>query len=506
MAAGQNFQDPLVGRVIDDRYQILERIGEGGMGVVYKARQVSIDRLVAIKVLNQQMAQDPTWVQRFNNEARACSQLQHPNTIRMFEFGQTREGRLFMAMEFLDGQSLRQVIASGSPMHPARVIKILIQCCASLAEAHSLGIIHRDIKPDNVFLLSMAGSPDFVKLLDFSVAKLLQDNDRMRTQAGVVFGTPQYMSPEQGRGLPLDARSDIYALGILAFEMLTGQVPFNHENPMIVLQMHIRQPLPQMPPHVPPQVQAVVAQALDKDPGRRYQSSGEMMQHCQQIFARLGAPSGSMPSVGFTPPPGPQMGGSLQMPGPPQHMGGPRHMPGPPNHMGGPPQPPGPPHGYVSDASAKTIIGGQAPNVQELLRNQTAQAGAAAGAKTMIAGMGMPGPQHPGPGPQQGFPPQQQGLPPQQQGFPPQPPHGQGGDDSGMPKTMMLQDSEGVVSFAKGQSDPLSAPSHQMADHTGRTGSGDDEDEGASPLFWAACLITGIAAGVLAYLAVLWLS
>ena len=118
------------------------------------------------------------------------------------------------------------------------MIKILIQCCASLAEAHSIGIIHRDIKPDNVFLLNMAGSPDFVKLLDFSVAKLLE-GDRMKTQAGVVFGTPQYMSPEQGRGLPLDARSDLYALGILAFEMLTGNVPFNDDNPMTVIQMHL---------------------------------------------------------------------------------------------------------------------------------------------------------------------------------------------------------------------------------------------------------------------------
>ena len=124
------------------------------------------------------------------------------------------------------------------PLAPQRVVKILIQCCASLAEAHSIGIIHRDIKPDNVFLLNMAGSPDFVKLLDFSVAKLLE-GDRMKTQAGVVFGTPQYMSPEQGRGLPLDARSDLYALGILAFEMLTGNVPFNDDNPMTVIQMHL---------------------------------------------------------------------------------------------------------------------------------------------------------------------------------------------------------------------------------------------------------------------------
>src|SRR6187200_233984 len=278
-------QDPFVGKVIDGRYEIQQRVGEGGMGVVYKSRQISIDRIIALKMLNAQMAQDPTWVQRFYNEAKACSRLQHPNTIRMFDFGQTTDNRLFMTMEFLDGMSLRDALAKG-PMTPHRVIKILIQCCASLAEAHSIGIIHRDIKPDNVFLLNMAGSPDFVKLLDFSVAKLLE-GDRMKTQAGVVFGTPQYMSPEQGRGLPLDARSDLYALGILAFEMLTGMVPFHDENPMTVIQMHLHAAIPPMPETVPYSVQQIVRRALEKDAGRRYQSSGEMMQHCQQVFAEV---------------------------------------------------------------------------------------------------------------------------------------------------------------------------------------------------------------------------
>jgi len=279
--------DPFVGKVIDGRYEIQARVGEGGMGVVYRARQMSIDRVIALKMLNQQMAGDQQWVQRFYNEAKACSRLQHPNTIRMFDFGQTNDGRLFMTMEFLDGLSLRQALDKG-PLAPQRVVKILIQCCASLAEAHSIGIIHRDIKPDNVFLLNMAGSPDFVKLLDFSVAKLLE-GDRMKTQAGVVFGTPQYMSPEQGRGLPLDARSDLYALGVLAFEMLTGNVPYNDDNPMTVIQMHMNGQLPPMPQSVPYPVQMIVRRAMEKDAARRFQSAGEMMQHCQQVFAELNA-------------------------------------------------------------------------------------------------------------------------------------------------------------------------------------------------------------------------
>ena len=282
--------DPFVGKVIDGRYEIQARVGEGGMGVVYKARQMSIDRVIALKMLNAQMQGDQTWVQRFYNEAKACSRLQHPNTIRMFDFGQTQDGRLFMTMEFLDGVSLRDALQKG-PIAPQRVVKILIQCCASLAEAHSIGIIHRDIKPDNVFLLNMAGSPDFVKLLDFSVAKLLE-GDRMKTQAGVVFGTPQYMSPEQGRGLPLDARSDLYALGILAFEMLTGNVPFHDDNPMTVIQMHLHGQVPPMADSIPYSVQAVVRRAMEKDPARRYQSAGEMMQACQQVFAELNQSGG----------------------------------------------------------------------------------------------------------------------------------------------------------------------------------------------------------------------
>src|SRR3569623_1110464 len=254
--------DPFVGKVIDGRYEIQQRVGEGGMGVVYKARQMSIDRVIALKMLNQQMQGDQQWVQRFYNEAKACSRLQHPNTIRMFDFGQTQDGRLFMTMEFLAGPSL--------------------------PDAHSIGIIHRDIKPDNVFLLNMAGSPDFVKLLDFSVAKLLE-GDRMKTQAGVVFGTPQYMSPEQGRGLPLDARSDLYALGVLAYEMLVGTVPYNDDNPMTVIQMHLHAAVPPMPDGIPYSVQTIVRRAMEKDPARRYQSAGEMMQHCQQEFAELNA-------------------------------------------------------------------------------------------------------------------------------------------------------------------------------------------------------------------------
>ena len=500
-------QDPYIGKVIDGRYEIQQRVGEGGMGVVYKARQMSIDRIIALKMLNQQMQGDQTWVQRFYNEAKACSRLQHPNTIRMFDFGQTQDGRLFMTMEFLDGISLRDALQRG-PIAPQRVVKILIQCCASLAEAHSIGIIHRDIKPDNVFLLNMAGSPDFVKLLDFSVAKLLE-GDRMKTQAGVVFGTPQYMSPEQGRGLPLDARSDLYALGVLAFEMLSGNVPYNDDNAMTVIQMHLHGAIPPMPDSVPYSVQAIVRRAMEKEPARRYQSAGEMMQHCQQVFAELNAGgvavgAGGVPRTVIASNPQQLMGqpapGGMMPPG----MQPPGQLP-----YGGPPQMSGlaPPPGAGYNASApqaKTMIAqspfqGGMPGPQGPMPGQPGAPGqpgpggfqpSSPMQKTIVAGMAPPivgGQMMPQGTPQQGFP--QPGPPP---GFPP----GPGGPPGGAPnKTVMLQPSEGVVSVARAggavptASGPMAAGTHVQ--------------QGASTLYWIVCLVMGIAVGVLGYVIVL---
>src|SRR5215470_1740761 len=296
-------QDPLLGKVLADRFEMLDRIGEGGMGVVYRARQISVDRTVAIKVLNAQVAQDPQWVGRFINEAKACSKLQHPNTVRLIDFGQTREGLLFMAMEFLDGMSIRTAIDRHGRMPPPRVMKIISQCCQSLAEAHNLGIIHRDIKPDNLFLVNLGGQPDFVKVLDFSVAKLKQQSgSAMQTQAGVVFGTPNYMSPEQGRGLPLDARSDIYALGIVAYEMLMGRPPFSSQNPMEVLAMHVRTPVPPLV-GVPDPIAQVVMRALSKDPAHRQQNAEQLYNECQSSLHGLGVVPSMSGSVPVQPPP-----------------------------------------------------------------------------------------------------------------------------------------------------------------------------------------------------------
>jgi serine/threonine-protein kinase len=417
----------------------------------------------------------------------------------MFDFGQTQDGRLFMTMEFLDGISLRDALQRG-PLAPQRVIKILIQCCASLAEAHSIGIIHRDIKPDNVFLLNMAGSPDFVKLLDFSVAKLLE-GDRMKTQAGVVFGTPQYMSPEQGRGLPLDARSDLYALGILAFEMLTGNVPYNDDNPMTIIQMHLHGQVPPMADSIPPSVQAVVRRAMEKDAARRYQSAGEMMQHCQQVFAELNqggvsVGGGGVPRTmiaGMGPPP--QMG--MQPGGAPQQQYGQQ-----PQQSGLAQQPqgfaPAAPQAKTMIAQVSPFAGGAMPQQQPGGMQQQPQGGyhqANPAQKTIVAGVAPPnmgnygGMQQPG---QQGY----GGM--QQPGMPPQgtPQNGAFGHQPTGPqpqKTMMLQPSDGVVSVARAGG----------AVQPAMPGAPPQVIQGASTVFWIVSLFTGIAIGVLAYVVVL---
>lgn len=506
--------DPLVGKVLDGRYEMIARIGEGGMGVVYKARQTSIDRILALKMLNQQMAQDPNWVQRFYNEAKACSRLQHPNTIRMYDFGQTQDGRLFMTMEFLDGISLRAAINQG-PMAPDRVVKILIQCCASLAEAHSIGIIHRDIKPDNVFLLDLAGSPDYVKLLDFSVAKLLQEGGNNHTQAGVVFGTPQYMSPEQGRGLPLDARSDLYALGVLAFEMLTGNVPFHDDNPMTVIQMHLRAELPPMPQSVPQSVQQLVRRALEKDANRRFQSSGEMMLHAQQAFAELSQQrsvgiSGAYPQQNLMPPQN-QYGAPQQNQygAPPQNQYGapPQNQYGapPPNQYGAPPAPnagyAGASNGgYVSAAPMQKTMMADVSGLQNSgLAPQQPAAPAGGGymsasplQKTVVAGMTAPVRPPVGGQPSYGAP---YGAPMQPQAVQPmQPMQPQGG---GPNKTILLQPSDGIVSVAKAGGPIAVAQPPQMFGQAPIARPG--QSSGASMGFWIVCLLCGVGLGALAF-------
>ena len=378
---GQN--DPLVGKVLADRFEILSRIGEGGTGVVYKAKQITVDRTVAIKVLGAHVSSDPTWVKRFHNEARAAARLDHPNTVRLIDFGETKEGLLFIAMEFLHGRALSDEIVRLGKLPVQRALRILSQVCQSLQEAHGQGIIHRDIKPDNVFLVEMKGGGDFVKVLDFSVAKM--EDNAQQTRAGTVFGTPAYMSPEQARGVKLTPHSDIYACGIVAYEMLTGKPPFEAALPMEVVMMHLRQkPAPLV--GFPEPVARLVMKALEKTVDRRQQSADEMHRECLQVLdqlfpgqtpsaglpavepaTRMGPVSGpqpvqSVPSSSGAPPMAPPPAAGPPPAGPPP-MGLP--PPAAPPPTGASPPAAGPPPAAAPQASPeqKTVYGQAAPNL-----------------------------------------------------------------------------------------------------------------------------------------------
>ncbi len=271
----------LVGAVLCGRYRLTKLIGQGGMGSVYEAhdRQMS-DRVVAVKVLAAHLTSDETQVTRFEQEARAANQLRHPNTISVLDFGHTEDGLLFMALEYLHGETLTQVMRHG-PLDPARGLFMLRQVCKSLAEAHAKGIIHRDLKPDNIFVCEIYGESDFIKVIDFGIAKLAVGGAEL-TQVGKMFGTPRYLSPEQAQGLPLTPPSDLYSLGVILFEMLTGQAPFHADDPMSIAIKHVQE----LPPalrdvaptlEIPPQLEQMVAKLLAKRPARRFQTAEEVL-------------------------------------------------------------------------------------------------------------------------------------------------------------------------------------------------------------------------------------
>lgn len=274
-------KDRLLNTVLAGKYKISKKIGEGGMGSVYIATQEPIDRKVAIKVLLGKLAEDEIAVKRFEQEARAISKMQHPNTVTIYDFGRTEDDRgderLYIVMEYLKGRTLTQVLRAEHQLAGPRASRIIRQVCASLSDAHGAGIIHRDLKPDNIFLTSVGGDRDWVKVLDFGVAKLA-DNEvaGTLTQTGMIFGTPKYMSPEQAEGRPIDYRADIYALGIVMYELVTGRPPFVADTPVALLLKHISEEAPpfhQLRPdlEVEPRLEAIVRKAIAKDPEARYQ-------------------------------------------------------------------------------------------------------------------------------------------------------------------------------------------------------------------------------------------
>lgn len=273
-------QDPhhLIGSTLDGQYLIESLIGVGGMGVVYLANQLKFDRAVAIKVLKPNKE---TTALRFEREAQLSSKLNHPNVVTLYDAGQAGS-LLYIVMELLTGKPLTQILKKEAPLSAMRSISIAGQMLASLSAAHDMGIIHRDVKPDNVFLRKMGTGKEHATVLDFGIAKI---HDRSRrdmtlTQDGWIFGTPKYMSPEQARAVKdIDPRADIYSVGVVLFQCLTGRTPFNADDPVSLLYLHLKEPPPPFPllePPVPEVVQKIVYRALEKQPEDRYESAQEM--------------------------------------------------------------------------------------------------------------------------------------------------------------------------------------------------------------------------------------
>jgi serine/threonine-protein kinase len=268
-----------LGMVLDGKYRLDSYLSKGGMGSVYKATHVMLNKPVAVKMINAEIVSSPEMVRRFQREARAATTLSHPNIAGVFDLGQTSDGTLYIAMEFIDGPSLKSVLSKEGPMAPARIVSLLSQVSEALAVAHRHGVVHRDLKPHNIMLARDEHGREIAKLVDFGVAKTFEQATQL-TQTGFVVGTPQYMAPEQAEGKPVDGRSDIYSLGVILYEMLSGDVPFDDPSTPMILIKHIKDaPVPPSvknpDAHVSPGLEAVAMRCLQKDPAARFQSAEE---------------------------------------------------------------------------------------------------------------------------------------------------------------------------------------------------------------------------------------
>ncbi|AKU96522.1 Serine/threonine protein kinase PrkC, regulator of stationary phase [Labilithrix luteola] len=294
----------LIGLTIGERYRIERLLGEGGMGAVYQAEHTLMRKRMAIKVLHPEMTRLPEVVARFEREAMAAAHIDHPHVVTATDFGKLLDGSFFLALEFVEGASLREIIAAGR-LDLGRALHIGRQIASALSRAHALKIVHRDLKPENVMLVERDGDPDFVKVLDFGIAKVqigeltehepsVGPGQQVLTQAGMVYGTPEYMAPEQALGQPVDARADLYALGVILYEMLTGVRPFDAESKVALLGMQVTAPVPAMvrknaEANVPPEVEALVSRLLAKEASERLADARELIDGITAILIQLAA-------------------------------------------------------------------------------------------------------------------------------------------------------------------------------------------------------------------------
>jgi serine/threonine protein kinase len=316
-AAGKkNEYDKLVGQTLDGRYFVEKKIGEGGMGVVFSARHSVIERPLAIKVLKREVMRDTATIRRFVQEAKAASRIGHPNIVDVTDFGTTPDGMTYSVMEFVTGRTLGAVLRKDAPFPMIRAIKIASQIARALGAAHDKGIIHRDLKPENVFLIDRDGRTDFVKIVDFGIAKVVplsgpDPNQPRLTRAGSVFGTPEYMAPEQAAGRSdTDGRVDIYALGVILYEMICGRVPHRGDSMVRTLAMQMLDPV--TPPSqvrpdlaISPELEALIMKALAKKRDQRFQTMGELLAGLEGLQTKIGQSLTGSPVYALQPlPPG----------------------------------------------------------------------------------------------------------------------------------------------------------------------------------------------------------
>lgn len=288
---GEDRDRRLVGATVAGRYRIARLLGTGGMGTVYLAEHVPMRKPVAVKVLHRELGYLPEVVARFEREAVAAGRIEHPHVAAATDFGRLDDGSLYLVLEYVEGSSLAQTIAASGPLPAERALRIARQVADALCTAHRLGIVHRDLKPENIMLVEREGVHDFVKVLDFGIAKVTLDpgNPHPLTQQGTIFGTPEYMAPEQAAGTIVDHRADLYTLGVVLYEMLAGQTPFSNDDLLAVLTAQMTEPPPALPPTVDAKVASLVAGLLAKDPDHRYPTAEEVV---RQIDLLLGVTRG----------------------------------------------------------------------------------------------------------------------------------------------------------------------------------------------------------------------